>query len=231
MSEAVIVGTWGVGNAVAYSPNFYKGIASAVQVFNMFDRVPQIRDSKNASTRSWVSPNPNNPTIITRNIQNFQNKGDVEYSKVYFSYPTRHTLPVLRDFDLSVSHGSTVALVGPSGCGKSTIVQLLERFYTPDFGEITVDEESIQSMRLSTLRSQLGIVSQEPNLFDRTIAENIAYGANDRTVDMDEVIEAAKKANIHNFVASLPLVNFIVHYFLLLLPLVLNRKHLLHALI
>lgn len=96
--------------------------------------------------------------------------------------------------------------MGSSGCGKSTIIQLLERFYDPSYGEVTVDDEDVRSMDLRTLRSQLGIVSQEPNLFDRTIAENIAYGANDRNVSMDEIIYAAKSANIHNFINSLPMV-------------------------
>lgn len=105
-----------------------------------------------------------------------------------------------------IKKGTTVALVGSSGCGKSTIVQLLERFYDPCYGEVNVDDEDIKIMDLKTLRSQLGIVSQEPNLFDRTIAENIAYGANHRKVPMDEIIDAAKSANIHNFINSLPMV-------------------------
>lgn len=101
--------------------------------------------------------------------------------------------------------GKTVALVGPSGCGKSTIIQLIERFYDPLDGTLTVDNEDIRKIKLESHRSHLGIVSQEPNLFDRTIGENIAYGDNSRTVDQNEIIEAAKNANIHNFIASLPL--------------------------
>lgn len=130
----------------------------------------------------------------------------MEYSKIRFAYPTRPSSTVLRGLDLSVFEGQTVALVGPSGCGKSTIVQLLERFYDPLSGEITVDNVNLQSTKLQCLRSQLGLVSQEPNLFDRTIAENIAYGDNSRTVTVEEIVEAAKNANIHNFIASLPLV-------------------------
>lgn len=103
--------------------------------------------------------------------------------------------------------GKTVALVGSSGCGKSTLIQLLERFYDPDKGEVTIDGNPLQYTDLNTTRSQLGIVSQEPNLFNRTIYENIIYGANDRKVSMDEVIEASKKANIYNFISSLPLVS------------------------
>lgn len=98
-------------------------------------------------------------------------------------------------------------MVGPSGCGKSTIIQLLERFYDPQKGQITIDEEDNKSFTLSSLRSHMGIVSQEPNLFDRTISENIAYGDNSRVVTNEEIIEAAKNANIHNFITTLPLVS------------------------
>lgn len=101
-----------------------------------------------------------------------------------------------------------MALVGPSGCGKSTIIQLIERFYDPLEGNLTIDGEDIRNITLTSHRSHLGIVSQEPNLFDRTIGDNIAYGDNSRVVEKEEVIEAAKNANIHNFIASLPLVRF-----------------------
>lgn len=92
-----------------------------------------------------------------------------------------------------------------TGCGKSTCIQLLQRFYDPDQGRIHIglDEISSDSM-LKDLRSKLSIVSQEPTLFDRTIAENIAYGDNSRQVTMDEVIEASKMANAHNFIVQLP---------------------------
>lgn len=101
--------------------------------------------------------------------------------------------------------GKTVALVGSSGCGKSTIIQLLERYYDPLMGKLSIDGTDTKEIDLKLLRSQIGIVSQEPNLFDRTIAENIAYGANGRDVNLDEIIEAAQAANIHNFITSLPL--------------------------
>lgn len=135
----------------------------------------------------------------------FQEKAWVNYKQIYFSYPTRPGT-VLNGLDLSIFEGKTVALVGSSGCGKSTIMQLLERFYDPNYGEITVDDQNIKNMDLKGLRSQIGIVSQEPNLFDRTIAENIAYGANYKKVKMNEIVEAAKNANIHNFITSLPTV-------------------------
>lgn len=131
----------------------------------------------------------------------------MEYNGIKFSYPTRMGVPVLRGIDLSVMEGKTVALVGPSGCGKSTIIQLLERFYDPESGKVEVDNQDIKTMPLTNLRNHLSLVSQEPNLFNRTIGENIAYGKNDEIVTAEEIQAAARKANIDNFIHSLPLVN------------------------
>lgn len=105
--------------------------------------------------------------------------------------------------------GKSVALVGASGCGKSTIVQLLERFYDPIGGSVSIGDRNIKTADVDVLRYQMGIVSQEPVLFDRTIAENIAYGDNRRGVGMDEIIEVAEVANIHAFIATLPLVRIL----------------------
>jgi ATP-binding cassette subfamily B (MDR/TAP) protein 1 len=145
-------------------------------------------------------------------------KGDIKYTNVYFTYPTRPTVSVLNGLNMNILHGKTVALVGSSGCGKSTIIELLEHFYDPASGEVSFERENVKNLDINNLRSHLGVVSQEPILFDRTIAENIAYGANNRTVSIDEIVEAAKSANIHSFISSLPLVSktnvfdiFIVH--------------------
>ena len=100
-----------------------------------------------------------------------------------------------------------MALVGPSGCGKSTIVSLIERFYDPVTGNVTLEGTDLRDLNLSWLRRQIGIVSQEPVLFDATIAENIRYGALYRQVTDEEVIKAAKSANIHTFIESLPQVS------------------------
>lgn len=100
-----------------------------------------------------------------------------------------------------------MALVGSSGCGKSTIIQLIERFYDPLSGDVMFDNENIKNLKLSTLRHNLGIVSQEPVLFSTSIGENIGYGDNSRNVGKDEIIQAAKNANIHNFIVGLPMVS------------------------
>ena len=123
---------------------------------------------------------------------------------VHFHYPTRPEVQVLQGLNVEVSSGKTLALVGPSGCGKSTIVSLLERFYDPESGSLTLDGSDLRDLNIRWLRSQVGLVSQEPVLFDTSIADNIRYGANFREVSDDEVVEAAKAANIHSFIESLP---------------------------
>ena len=132
---------------------------------------------------------------------------------VHFSYPTRPNVSVLKGLNLSVCPGKTLALVGASGCGKTTVTSLLQRFYDPRSGSLTFDGIDIRDLNVPWLRSQIGIVFQEPVLFDGTIMENIQYGANFREVAVDKVIQAAIAANIHNFIISLPQVSntLIVH--------------------
>ena len=123
---------------------------------------------------------------------------------IRFSYPTRPTVTVLKSLTVSVQSGQTLALVGTSGSGKSTVVSLIERFYDPLNGQIFFGDMLLNDVNIRWLRNQIGIVSQEPVLFDTSIADNIRYGANFREVSDEEVIEAAKAANIHNFIQSLP---------------------------
>ena len=126
---------------------------------------------------------------------------------VHFNYPSRPKVPVLQGLSVSVKPSQTLALVGPSGCGKSTVVSLIERFYNPLDGQITLDNVNLRDINIRWLRSQIGFVSQEPVLFDASIADNIRYGANYREVSDEEVQEAAKAANIHTFIETLPQVN------------------------
>jgi ABC-type multidrug transport system fused ATPase/permease subunit len=127
-------------------------------------------------------------------------RGQIEFRDVGFSYSGRkHTL---QDINLEVKPGTTVGIVGPTGAGKSTLVSLIPRFFDPQRGEILLDGRDIRTIRLESLRNQLAIVLQEPLLFSGTIADNIRYGrldASDR-----EVIEAARDANAHDFIAALP---------------------------
>ena len=114
----------------------------------------------------------------------------------------RPQVPVFHHFSLSVPQGKTLALVGESGSGKSTVIGLIERFYDPQGGRVMIDGIDIRSMDLTWLRSQIGLVSQEPSLFDGTIGENILYGRPGAT--QQEVEAAARAANAHDFICRLP---------------------------
>lgn len=135
-------------------------------------------------------------------------RGEIIFQDVHFAYPTRPTVDVLRGLGTTVKSGQTLAIVGASGCGKSTILSLIERFYDPQSGRILLDSSDLQDLNVRWLRSQIGMVSQEPVLFDRSVADNIRYGDNSREVSDNEVTEAATAANIHDFILSLPLVGF-----------------------
>ncbi|CAM8986311.1 unnamed protein product [Rhodiola kirilowii] len=128
--------------------------------------------------------------------------GNIEYKDVDFAYPSRPESIIFKSFSLKIPAGQTVALVGGSGSGKSTAIALLQRFYDPLAGEILLDGVSITQLQIKWLRSQMGLVSQEPALFATSIKENILFGKEDAT--MEEVVEAAKAANVHNFISQLP---------------------------
>ncbi|XP_016993296.2 ATP-dependent translocase ABCB1 [Drosophila takahashii] len=187
VSQALIMGTASIANALAFAPNMQKGVSAAKTIFTFLRRQPTIVDRPGVSRDPWHSD------------------GNVRYDKVEFSYPTRHEIQVLKGLNLSVNKGQKVALVGPSGCGKSTCIQLIQRFYDVDEGATLIDERDVRDVSMRNLRNQLGIVSQEPILFDRTIKENIKYGDNSRDVTDQEIISACKKSNIHEFIANLPL--------------------------
>ncbi|XVF58165.1 hypothetical protein PTKIN_Ptkin07bG0041400 [Pterospermum kingtungense] len=129
--------------------------------------------------------------------------GEVEFKQVEFAYPSRPESIIFKNFCLKIPAGKTVALVGSSGSGKSTVISLLQRFYDPLGGDILLDGVPINKLQLKWLRSQMGLVSQEPTLFATTIKENILFGRED--AGMEEVIEAAKASNAHNFISQLPL--------------------------
>ena len=129
-------------------------------------------------------------------------RGDIEVRDVEFAYPSRPEATVLREFSFSVQAGQRIALVGPSGSGKTTSIALLYRFYEPQAGSIRIDGQSIHAMDLSLLRHNLALVPQEVLLFGGSIRDNIAYGKPEASEA--EIIEAAKKANAHQFIETLP---------------------------
>ena len=127
-------------------------------------------------------------------------KGEIEVRDVTFAYPTRPDAPVCTKLSLKISAGQMVALVGPSGCGKSTLIQLLERFYDPTAGSVLLDGADLKTLNLKWLRSQLGLVAQEPILFLGSISDNIGYGKEGAT--KEEIEAAAKMANPHGFITE-----------------------------
>jgi len=131
-------------------------------------------------------------------------EGTIEFRDVHFRYPTRPEQPVLRGLNLSVTPGQYIALVGASGCGKSTTIALLERFYDPLVGGIYVDGKEISSLNINDYRSHIALVSQEPTLYQGTVAENILLGADRQDVPQSEIEHACREANIYDFIMSLP---------------------------
>jgi len=137
-------------------------------------------------------------------VPRLQARGRIEFRDVEFAYPNRPSALVLNGFTLSVAPGESVALVGGSGSGKSTCVSIIEKFYDYHAGRVTLDGNDLRLVEPNWVRSQIGLVSQEPTLLSYTIGDNIRYGDNSRFVSMDEVVQAARTANIHDFIMSLP---------------------------
>src|SRR5215831_3034487 len=157
-------------------------LAASERVFEVLDLVPEIKDRSDAH-----APVP-------------RSRGEVEFHRVGFHY--RADTPILTDVSISVHAGERVALVGPSGAGKSTTLKLLMRFYDVTQGAITIDGYDIRDLPLAFLRSQIGLVQQEPFLFNGTVRENILYG--DLLAGQGEVEAAAKVARAHDFIMALP---------------------------
>ncbi|XP_027930326.1 ABC transporter B family member 9-like [Vigna unguiculata] len=130
-------------------------------------------------------------------------KGDIELQQVSFCYPTRPDIQIFKDLCLSMPAAKTVALVGESGSGKSTVISLIERFYNPDSGRVLLDGVDIKNLRLSWLRQQMGLVGEEPILFNESIRANIAYSKEGGATE-EEIVAAAEAANAHKFICSLP---------------------------
>jgi subfamily B ATP-binding cassette protein MsbA len=153
-----------------------RGTASAKRIFALMDTQPVIVDTENA-------------TILS----SFEH--EIEFRNVSFAYDTD---PVLKNINLRISKGQTIALVGPSGGGKSTLADLIPRFYDPTAGELRVDGIPLKNLSQDSLRSQIGVVTQESILFNDTIFNNIAFGM--PHVSEEDVIKAAKIANAHEFI-------------------------------
>lgn len=166
------------------APYILKRRKSLISVFEIIDRVPKIDPDDTAGLKP--------PNVY----------GSIELKNVDFCYPTRPELMVLSNFSLKVSGGQTVAVVGVSGSGKSTIISLIERFYDPVAGQVLLDGRDMKLFNLRWLRNHMGLVQQEPIIFSTTIRENIIYARHNATEA--EMKEAARIANAHHFISSLP---------------------------
>ncbi|WJZ90588.1 hypothetical protein VitviT2T_009721 [Vitis vinifera] len=181
---ALTMATVGISQSSSFSPDSSKAKSAAASIFTIIDRKSTIDPSDESGTK----------------LENV--KGEIELRHISFKYPTRPDIQIFRDLSLTIRSGKTVALVGESGSGKSTVIALLQRFYDPDSGHITLDGVDIQSLQLRWLRQQMGLVSQEPVLFNDTIRANIAYGKEGHTTEA-EVIAASELANAHKFISGL----------------------------
>ncbi|CAG8491139.1 uncharacterized protein OCT59_020189 [Rhizophagus irregularis] len=187
---AILIGAFSVGNAAPNFSSISNARGAASNLFSVIDRIPPINSS---------SPDG-------KKLDESTTKGRLEFKNIKFNYPARPDIQILKNFNLTIEPGETVALVGTSGSGKSTIVGLLERFYDPIEGQILLDGEDIKNINVKSLRSQIGLVGQEPVLFPTSVRQNIAWGAK---MDMpepslEEIIEACKKANATDFINELP---------------------------
>ncbi|KAK6746818.1 hypothetical protein RB195_000213 [Necator americanus] len=181
---SVMMGSMALGQAGPQFAVLGTALGAAGSLYQIIDREPEI----DAYSPSGVRP---------KNL-----KGKISVSNVKFTYPTRPDVPILKGISFEANPGETVALVGSSGCGKSTIIQLLLRYYNQQDGKITIDGVEIDKINIEFLRNYIGVVSQEPVLFNTTIEQNIRYGRED--VTEGEIIAALRKANAYNFVQSFP---------------------------
>ncbi|KAL0437193.1 UNVERIFIED_CONTAM: ABC transporter B family member 11 [Sesamum radiatum] len=174
----------GISQSGALAPDSGKAKVGAASIFTLLDQKPAIDSADDSGTT----------------LENV--KGDIEFQHVSFRYPSRPDVQIFKDLCLAIHSGKTVAIVGESGSGKSTIISLLQRFYDPDSGRITLDGIEIQKLKLKWLRQQMGLVSQEPVLFNDTIRANIAYGKEGNATEA-EILAAAELANANKFISSL----------------------------
>ncbi|KAL5065634.1 hypothetical protein RYX36_027371 [Vicia faba] len=181
---ALSMAAMGVSQSGTLAPDSSNAKSAVASIFAILDQKSQIDPSDESG-------------MTLENV-----KGEIEFNHVSFKYPTRPDVQIFTDLCLNIHSGKTVALVGESGSGKSTVISLLQRFYDPDSGHITLDGVEIQRMQVKWLRQQMGLVSQEPVLFNDTVRANIAYGKGGDAKEA-EIVAAAELANAHQFISSL----------------------------
>ncbi|XP_055301725.1 multidrug resistance protein homolog 65-like isoform X2 [Sitodiplosis mosellana] len=182
----LLVGAENIAKTAPFIDTFATARSSAAAIFNVINRTSKIDSMSNDG-----------------NVLKVGVKRSILFKNVFFSYPSRPDVPILRGLDLEIQPGQSLALVGGSGSGKSTCLQLLQRFYDPNEGQVLIDGYDIRKLNINKLRSNIATVGQEPILFSTTIGENIRYGKPDAS-DKD-IVAAAKMSGAHAFIATLPL--------------------------
>ncbi|CCX10116.1 Similar to Multidrug resistance protein 1A; acc. no. P21447 [Pyronema omphalodes CBS 100304] len=187
---AIVFGGQAAGFLFGFTTNLTKAHAAANNIIHLRTSTPPI----NTSTGSPMpSETPDDGAEVPA----------IEFRHVRFTYPTRPTIPVLRNCNLRILPGERIGLVGASGCGKSTIIALLERFYDTTSGDILIHGTPLKSLDVHQYRSSVALVSQEPTLYQGSVRDNITLGARGEVND-EAVEKAARSANIHDFILSLP---------------------------
>lgn len=182
----MMFGSFAAGQANQYGPDMGKAKKAGVTVFSFIDLPSKINAVDITPEAVPISP------------EKF--RGEIELKDVWFRYPTRKAEWVFKGLNLKIMPNESVAVVGESGSGKSTLVNLILRFYDPDHGEVLIDGVNIKNYNLRHLRQRMGLVMQEPTLFNYTIRENILYG---RLLSKEsEIFEAAKIANALEFIQN-----------------------------
>ncbi|CBY43430.1 unnamed protein product, partial [Oikopleura dioica] len=180
----VVFGAMVLGQNTAFMANYAEAISAGRRLLSIIESTPSI-DVANGGG----------------GIEQLDNC-EVKMQSINFVYPTRPKNQILKNFDLQLKSGETVALVGESGQGKSTMVQLILRFYDAE-GDILIDGVRLKSLNISYLRSMIGLVSQEPVLFNGSIRENILYGTQDKSVSQSEIEKVCRQANVLEFVLKM----------------------------
>jgi ATP-binding cassette subfamily B (MDR/TAP) protein 1 len=179
-------GAMASGQAAQFGPDVGKAVKAALKVFTYIDIKGKIDPIEIPAERM--------PCEATKF------KGEIEFKNVWFRYPTRKTEWVFKGLNIKIEQNQSVAIVGESGCGKSTFVNLVLRFYDPQFGQVLIDGVDVKLYNIKQLRERMGLVMQEPTLFNYTVKENILYGK-ENGKDSD-IIKAATISNCTEFIDS-----------------------------
>ncbi|VDM98402.1 unnamed protein product [Thelazia callipaeda] len=208
-TAALCYGIWRVGDnnpgrLAALAINMLYMCVTSISIGFHMTGVSTARKNAN-EMNAILNETPNIECYVNKHMESMlapRGHGAIEFKEINFAYPSRPDIEVLKGVSFTVSAGEHVAIVGPSGSGKSTLTALMLRFYDPISGTITLDGVDLKRLNLDNLRAQLGLVSQEPVLFDGTISDNIRYGRLDAT--QADINDAARKAEAWQFICALP---------------------------